>query len=57
MHVKCHKRAIQNGIDSKFYLHKIKHIKENSKKLENTNIDSVWVVEFKSEFYFFPCIF
>lgn len=25
----------------------------NSQKLENINIDSIWVVEFKSEFYFF----
>ena len=58
MHVKCHKRAILNCIDSKFYLHKIKYINEHSKKnLENMNIDSVWVVEFKSEFYFLPCIF
>lgn len=25
----------------------------NSQKLENINIDSIWVVEFKSKFYFF----
>lgn len=25
----------------------------NSQKLENINVDSIWVVEFKREFYFF----